>query len=99
MTTRALLRITDAGLYCEAGDFYIDPWGPADRAIITHAHSDHARAGSRAYLTAEEGRPLLAHRLSGARIDSVAWGERRTLNGVFVSLHPAGHIRCYAESR
>ena len=94
-----LLRVTDAGLFCEAGDFHIDPWQPVDRAVITHAHSDHARAGSHSYLCAEEGVALLAHRLPGSSIQGVAWGERRTLNGVTISLHPAGHIRGAAQVR
>ena len=96
---RDLLRVTDAGLWCEAGDFFVDPWLPVDRAIVTHAHADHARAGSARYLAASEGVSLLAHRLPGARIEGAAWGERRVLNGVTVSLHPAGHIRGAAQVR
>src|SRR5690606_18373651 len=60
---RMLLRITDQGLYCEAGDFFIDPWEGVDRAVITHAHGDHARWGSRVYLGAEEGERVLRTRL------------------------------------
>ncbi len=48
-----MLAEREAGLFCEAGGFYIDPWGPVDRALITHAHGDHARQGSRAYLCAD----------------------------------------------
>src|SRR4051812_41855917 len=47
----ALLQLTENGLYCPTGDFYIDPWRPVTRAVITHAHSDHARPGSSRYLT------------------------------------------------
>lgn len=96
-----LLRVTPSGLYCEAGDFFIDPWGPADRAVITHAHSDHARAGSAAYLTSREGESLLRYRLAGGTgtIESVAWGEARRMNDVAVTLHPAGHIRGSAQVR
>ena len=50
-----LLRVTDSGLYCERGDFYVDPWRRVPRAVITHAHADHARAGSDRYLCAAEG--------------------------------------------
>ncbi len=96
-----LLRVTASGLYCEAGGFHIDPWGPADRAVITHAHSDHARSGSAAYLTSREGEALLRYRLAGSAgtIEGVAWGEARRMNDVRVSLHPAGHIRGSAQVR
>ena len=50
-----MLRITDRGLYCEAGDFFIDPWLPVDRAVVTHAHGDHARWGCQAYVGSVEG--------------------------------------------
>ena len=49
-----LLRLTERGLYCEAGDFFVDPWGPVDRAVVTHAHGDHVAWGCRAYLTSAE---------------------------------------------
>src|ERR1700742_4543635 len=88
-----LLRVTKTGLYCEQGDFYIDPWQPAEFAIITHAHSDHAHVGSRHYLTAESGRLVLQTRLGPeASIEGLAEGTRITRNGVQVSFHPAGHI-------
>jgi putative mRNA 3-end processing factor len=89
----SLLTLTDRGLYCEPGDFYVDPWEPVDRAVITHAHGDHASWGSRAYLTSEPGLGVLRARLEpGARIRGIAYGEPVSLNGVTVSLHPAGHI-------
>jgi putative mRNA 3-end processing factor len=95
-----LLRITDRGLYCEAGDFFIDPWQPVDRAVITHAHGDHARWGSRYYLGSEEGMRVLRTRLGAdASIQPVAYGEPVHLNGVRVSLHPAGHILGSAQIR
>jgi putative mRNA 3-end processing factor len=81
------------GLYCPDGDFYIDPWGPVDRAIITHAHGDHARPGSRAYLCAEPSRALLARRFGpDAQVQSLPYRERLTLGRVTLSFHPAGHI-------
>src|SRR2546425_406167 len=58
-----VLELTENGLYCTAGDFYIDPWGPVDRAVITHAHADHARPGSKRYLTGQAGERLLQARL------------------------------------
>ena len=89
----SLLTLTDRGLYCEAGDFYVDPWEPVDRAVITHAHGDHASWGSKAYLTSEPGVAVLRARLEpGARIRGVGYGEAVGLNGVTISLHPAGHI-------
>src|SRR3954453_13798603 len=95
-----LLRITDRGLYCEAGDFYIDPWQPVDRAVITHAHGDHARWGSRHYLASHEGRRVLRTRLGAeASIEAIPYGEAVHLNGVRVSLHPAGHILGSAQVR
>jgi putative mRNA 3-end processing factor len=95
-----LLEVRDEGLYCAKGDFYIDPWGTVDRAVITHAHSDHARPGSRAYLTARPGEALLRARLGpDAAIQSAAYGENVTLGTVSVSFHPAGHILGSAQVR
>lgn len=112
-----LIEFTDKGLYCPEGRFYIDPWKPVAKAVITHAHSDHARAGSDAYLCHRLTVPLLEARLgpyAGAEVaagagvavgagvagttwrkspyQGVEWGEPVFLNGVRVSLHPAGHI-------
>ena len=88
------------GLYCERGGFYVDPWAPVERAIVTHAHSDHACAGSRRYLTARPGKPLLRARVGpDAAIETLDYGESIALNGVRVSLHPAGHIPGSAQVR
>ena len=89
----ALISFSDKGLYCAAGNFYIDPWKPVDKAIITHAHSDHARWGSSYYLCHHDTKPILKLRL-GADInaESIGWGETIYMNGVKISLHPAGHI-------
>jgi putative mRNA 3-end processing factor len=88
-----LLRLTDSGLYCEAGDFYIDPWGSVDRAVVTHAHGDHVAWGCRTYLTSAEGIGVLRSRLPPeAQVGGLPYGEEISLNGVAVSLHPAGHI-------
>jgi putative mRNA 3-end processing factor len=95
-----LLRIAERGLYCEAGDFYIDPWQPVDRAVITHAHGDHARWGSRAYLCSAEGSGVLRTRMGpAAAIEPVDWAKPVDINGVRVSLHPAGHILGSAQIR
>ena len=95
-----LLRLTSSGLYCAAGDFHVDPWEPVDRAVITHAHGDHARWGSRHYLAARDGERVLRTRLGGAAtIETVAYGAPVSINGVRVSLHPAGHILGSAQIR
>src|SRR5215212_4770175 len=88
-----LVTTSPSGLYCAAGNFYIDPWRPVDRAVITHAHSDHARWGSARYLCATPGlAPLRSRMEPGATIDAIAYGEAIDINGVRVSLHPAGHV-------
>ena len=95
-----LLRLTERGLYCEAGDFHVDPWGPVDRAVVTHAHGDHVAWGCRAYLTSAEGVGVLRSRLPPeARVGGVAWGDAVVIRGVRVSLHPAGHILGSAQVR
>jgi putative mRNA 3-end processing factor len=92
-TPEEILAPTDRGLYCAAGDFYIDPWKPVEKAIVTHAHSDHARWGMGRYLCSDEGRIALSYRLGpDANIDSVDYGQTLTLGDAKVSLHPAGHI-------
>ncbi len=95
-----LLSLTAAGLACEAGGFHIDPWAPVDRALVTHAHGDHLRWGSRHYLVAAPGVELARRRLPpGASVEGLPYGERRTINGVTVSFHPAGHILGSAQVR
>ncbi|HEU4411376.1 MAG TPA: ligase-associated DNA damage response exonuclease [Polyangiaceae bacterium] len=95
-----LVTVTPAGLFCERGGFYIDPWRPVDRALLTHAHSDHARAGMGSYLAAAPGLPLLRKRLGPeARVETLPYGERATLGGVRVSFHPAGHVLGSAQIR
>ncbi len=89
----ALLEVGEAGLYCPSGDFHIDPTLPVERALITHAHSDHALAGSRAYLTSGAGAALLRARVGDeAAIESLAYGAATRIGDVSVSFHPAGHI-------
>jgi len=88
------------GLFCEAGGFHIDPWGPVPRALITHAHGDHARAGSAAYLCADASAPLLARRFGpDAVVESLPYGRTVTLGGTRVSFHPAGHVLGSAQIR
>jgi putative mRNA 3-end processing factor len=88
-----LVEVTEAGLFCERGNFYIDPWLPVERAVVTHAHSDHAREGSKAYLTAQEGELLLKARLGdNLNMQSLPYGQTIAMNEVTLSLHPAGHV-------
>ena len=95
-----LLTVTDAGLYCAQGDFYIDPWRRVPRAIITHAHADHARSGCGRYLCAAPGMLVLRSRVGNAApIDSLRHGDTLSINGVEVSLHPAGHVLGSAQVR
>jgi putative mRNA 3-end processing factor len=88
----ALIDFTDKGLYCSQGNFYIDPWKPVDYAVITHAHSDHARWGSKQYLCHHLSKPILQLRLGDNPYHTVEWNETVMMNAVKISLHPAGHI-------
>ena len=95
-----MLQETGDGLYCPEGDFYIDPWGSVARAVVTHAHGDHARAGSAAYLCEESCAPLLRRRLgSGVTIETVRYSAVIHLGTTNVSLHPAGHVLGSAQIR
>ena len=87
------------GLYCPPGDFHIDPWRPVPRAVITHAHADHARRGHGAYLAHAHSAGVLQARLGGIALQTLAYGEAVALNGVRVSLHPAGHVLGSAQVR
>lgn len=96
----SLLQTTPQGLYCAAGDFYIDPWTGVDHAIITHAHIDHARAGSRLYLAHRQSEPLLRARIGqDISLETVEYGQAVSRNGVSVTLFPAGHILGSAQVR
>jgi putative mRNA 3-end processing factor len=95
-----LLLATEAGLYCPAGDFYIDPQRPVPRAVITHAHADHARPGMGHYWGSRQGEGLLRARLGrAAAITALDYGQRLALGGVTLSLHPAGHVLGSAQVR
>lgn len=95
-----LLIWTSKGLYCPVGDFYIDPLKKVQRAVITHAHSDHARSGSKAYLTLDRGVNVLRARIGRkAAIESLKSAESVTINGVKLSFHSAGHVLGSAQVR
>jgi putative mRNA 3-end processing factor len=95
-----LLQFTDRGIFCERAGVYLDPWKPVDRAIISHGHSDHAYFGHKNYLSTTEAMPVIKHRLYLTdNIESMAYGEVTTINGVDFSFHPAGHIPGSAQIR
>lgn len=87
------------GLYCPPGDFYIDPWRPVSRAIITHAHADHARAGHNHYLVSADSEHVLRARFGPLPMQTLRYGESIDHHGVEVSLHPAGHVLGSAQVR
>lgn len=95
-----LITLTDNGIYCPLGDFYIDPWRPVDRAVITHAHSDHATRGSRDYLTTPEGLHVLRARMGhDALIRTIPYREPIDRSGLRLTLYPAGHVLGSAQVR
>lgn len=95
-----LVTLTPEGLYCPAGGFHIDPWRAVERALITHAHGDHARRGSRTYHAARTGLGLLQRRLGpDAAIDGHGFGEPLSFGDATVSFHPAGHVLGSAQIR
>jgi putative mRNA 3-end processing factor len=102
MASAHFLSLTPAGLYCAAGDFFVDPVRPVPRALITHGHSDHARIGHGAVLATRETLAIMSIRLgagfAGAQ-QPVAYGERLRIGSIDVSLHPAGHILGSAQIR
>ncbi len=99
MTADDLVVLRPQGLYCPPGDFYIDPWRPVERAVITHAHADHARRGHGAYLATAVSEGVLRARLGSISLQGLAYGESVHVNGVRVSLHPAGHVLGSAQVR
>src|SRR5678816_540567 len=85
--------------YCPPGDFYIDPWRPVDRAVITHAHGDHSRRGNSHYLAAAPAEGVLRTRLGEIDLQTLSYGEVVDHNGVRLSFHPAGHVLGSAQVR
>ena len=97
-----ILRLTPEGIHCPAGGFHVDPRRPVARAVVTHAHADHARPGSGAYLCASAGAAILRERVGGERsppIEGQAFGESRKVGEVRLSFHPAGHLLGSAQVR
>lgn len=95
-----MLTFDNNGIYCAQAGVYIDPWKPVQKAIITHAHSDHARWGMKSYLAHKDALPVLRFRLGeDINVESKEYGEQFSINGVNISLHPAGHIWGSAQVR
>ena len=95
MRAEDILVPTPAGVCCKRGGFYIDPTRRVDKAIITHGHSDHARAGHGAVLATQETLDLMRLRYGedfAGSAQAIAYGETVTLDGVEVTFHPAGHV-------
>lgn len=87
-----LLEFTSKGIYCSKADVYLDPWRGVKKAIITHGHSDHARWGSKSYITQIDNVPILKHRLGDISVTGKKYGDKFQINGVTFSFHPAGHV-------
>ena len=94
-----LLQFTDKGIYCPKAGVYIDPWKPVDKALITHGHADHSRWGHQHYLSSKPAEPVIRYRLGDIKIETLEFGEVRSINGVNFSFHPAGHIVGSAQIR
>ncbi|MFT6023781.1 MAG: putative mRNA 3-end processing factor [Ascidiaceihabitans sp.] len=99
MAHTPVLTFTPNGIYCPAGDFYIDPWRPVDRALITHGHADHARSGHNRYLCTDGAAPVMRHRLGPIDVETVTYGQVLDIGGARVSFHPAGHVPGSAQIR
>jgi putative mRNA 3-end processing factor len=95
-----VLQESPNGLYCAAGAFHVDPYGTVDRAVVTHAHGDHARPGAAAYLCTPDTSALIRRRLGpDAVIQELPYGERLELGSTTISFHPAGHMLGSAQLR
>src|SRR5438128_8212612 len=95
MRAEDLLTSTPSGIRCERAAFHIDPTRPVDKALITHAHSDHARAGHGAVLATEETLDLMRLRYGdnfAGSSQAIRYGESISLDGAKVTFYPAGHM-------
>jgi len=88
-----LLEFTNKGIYCSKANFYIDPSASVEFALVTHAHSDHARKGSQNYLAHKHTAAVLKLRLGKKSvIQEVEYGQEINLNGIKVTFYPSGHV-------
>jgi len=94
-----LLTFKKGGIYCAQAEVYIDPWSKVQKALITHAHSDHARPGHKHYLSCAASEAPLRHRLGKISLETYEYGKVIMINGVKFSFHPAGHIIGSAQVR
>lgn len=95
-----MLQFTDRGIYCPDGDFYIDAWKPVGRNVVTHAHADHAKPGHQFYLAHHQSEQIMRLRLGrNISLQTTSYDRSININGVRVSLHPAGHIPGSAQVR
>jgi putative mRNA 3-end processing factor len=95
MRPQDILTPVPAGLCCKAGGFHIDPVRPVERALITHGHSDHARAGHGAVLATQETLDIMRLRYGenfAGTAQAIRYGEAIRLGDVTVKFHPAGHV-------
>jgi putative mRNA 3-end processing factor len=95
MRPEDILLPAPAGLYCGLGGFHIDPTRPVDKAVITHGHSDHARAGHGSVLATQETLDLMGLRYGGnfaGTVQPIRYGESLNIGGAMVTFHPAGHV-------
>ncbi len=99
MTPETLLHPRREGLYCPPGDFYIDPVRPVARALITHGHADHARAGHGAVMATQRTLDIMALRYGPDFAGATQVAGAAAINGVNVSFHPAGHVLGSAQIR
>ena len=99
--TDPLVTLRPQGMYCPPGDFFIDPWRPVDRAVITHAHADHARAGHGAVLATPQTLAIMAERYGEGFTQTrqaAAYGATVARDDVEVTLVPAGHVLGSAQA-
>ncbi len=95
-----LLECTPSGIHCPKAGVSIDPLQPVEKALITHAHADHARPGHGAYCCHPDTAPFLRHRLGDdLSIGIASYGECFSIHGVTFSFHPAGHMPGSAQVR
>ncbi|MDQ3394644.1 MAG: ligase-associated DNA damage response exonuclease [Bacteroidota bacterium] len=100
MAVTPILEFNKNGIFCPIAGFYIDPWLPVEKAIITHAHSDHARWGNQFYLSHKHSSSILKTRLgSDIKLETLDYGQPVSANGVKITLYPAGHIYGSAQVR
>ena len=95
-----VLEFREEGIYCPAGEFYIDPVRPVNKAVITHAHSDHAKAGMKSYLCHSRSKETLRLRLGqNISVEHLEYGQSVCIGPVRLSLHPSGHVPGSAQVR